>query len=186
MLSKPPLRITWIAAFALLTSCAHQGSGWTRPIDHKFVADVAPLSPPDSRSLQKYALTLPIFEMTDQGERIRWVSISALRRESRDELVLVGDGAQNSVAIQRISAAESVDQRIRVTTAAQGGGPDPIYELIRVPGGWKRTGMRNAKGAWDSIYRGAHAGVDTDKEAEQQRVLRSRSDSGDFESGARD
>jgi hypothetical protein len=77
--------------------------------------------------------------MTDQAERNRWVWNSERRRESRDELVLVGDGAQDSVAIQRISAADSANQRIRLTIAAQGGGPDPIYELIRVPVGWKRT-----------------------------------------------
>jgi len=170
MLSNLPCQITLIAVFALVISCAHQDLGRTRPIDHKFVADVSPLSPPDSRSLQKYALTLPIFEMTDQAERIRWVSSSALRRETRDELVLVGDGAQDSVAIQRISAADSADQRIRLTIAAQGGGPDPIYELIRVRGGWKRTGMRNADGAWDAIYRGVHPGDNTDKEGQNKPV----------------
>jgi hypothetical protein len=166
MLSKLPWQITLTAAFALVTSCAHQDPGWTRPIDHKFIADVAPLSPPDSRSLQKYALTLPIFEVTDQAERIRWVSSSELRRETRDELVLVGDGAQDSVAIQRISASDSDDQRIRLTIAAQGGGPDPIYELIRVPGGWRRTGKRSADGAWDKIYRRGHTGDGIDKKAE--------------------
>ena len=160
-------QVTLIAAFALVTSCTHQDSGRTRPVDHKFVADVTPLSPPDSRNLQKYALTLPIFEMTDQAERNRWVSNSERRRESRDELVLVGDGAQDSVAIERISAADSANQRIRLTIAARGGGPDPIYELIRVPGGWKRTGMKRVEGAWDKIYRGTYTGGDVNKKAQQ-------------------
>jgi hypothetical protein len=133
-------------------------------MDQKFIADVVPLSPASSRDLQSYALTLPIFEMTDQAERIRWVSSSELRRETRDELVLVGDGAQDSVAIQRISAVDSPNQRIRLIVAAQGGGPDPVYDLIRVPGGWKRTSMRSADGAWDRIYRGVHTGTVTDKE----------------------
>ena len=156
-----------IAAFASVTSCAQQDSVWTRPIDHKFVADVAPLSSPDSRSLQNYALTLPIFEVTDQAERIRWVSSSEMRRETRDELVLVGEGAQDSVVIQRISAADSDDQRIRLIIAAQGGGPDPIYDLIRVPGGWKRTGMKRVEGAWSKIYWGPRTAGDTKKDAEQ-------------------
>lgn len=166
MPSKLLREIALVAAIAVSASCVRQDSGWTRPMDHKFVADVAPLTPPDSSSLQRFALTLPIFEMTDPTERVRWVSSSKLRRETRDELVLVGDGAQSSVAIQRISAADSPDQRIRLIIESQGGGPDRVYDLIRVPGGWKRASIRSADGAWDLIFRGVHAGA-ADNEAGQ-------------------
>jgi hypothetical protein len=159
--------IALMTIFALVSSCANKESAWTDPLEQKFIADVAPLSPPHSRSLQSYALTLPIFEMTDQTERIRWVSSSDLRSESHDQLVLVGDGAQSSAAIQRVSSVDLPDQRIRLTIAAQGGGPDPTYELMRVQGGWRRTGLKREEGAWDKIYKKANANRTVNKEAQQ-------------------
>ena len=133
-------------------------------MDHRFIADEAQLSPPDSRSLQSYALTLPVFEMTDQSKRKQWVLDHGT--ETRDLLIVGGDGAQSPFAIQRISSYDSIDQRIRLTQEG-GGGPDPIYELRRVPGGWKRTGITRKNGAFNEIDRRYPIGGDTHLEAEQ-------------------
>jgi hypothetical protein len=115
-----------------------------------FVPDQAPLEPPHTRDLQKYILTLPVFEMAPKDERIHWVTSNAVRTNTENSFVIIGDGAQSSVTLERLSAITEPSQRIRVTVEAQGGGGDPVYDLERVQGGWRHLAgpVRKSNKSW--------------------------------------
>lgn len=106
-------------------------------MDQPFITDEKPRELGPASDIQEIGLSFPMFELTEQGARdgIAQGSVDVIRTENR--WVLVGDGAQPTVSVERLSAQEDVELRVRVQT----GGLHPDRgvweaEYLRQKNGW--------------------------------------------------
>lgn len=166
MIRQFSIVICGVVAVMALGSCFHREEDGVGELQRKVILDRAPLSPPDSRSLEDYALTLPVFEMTDREHIARFMAKYTMKPVTRDLLVAMGDGAQDSFAIRRISSYEAADQRIQLIVYWVAAGPpaETVYELKRIPGGWKRLKTTRTEGEFnracnDAVAAGARASL---------------------------
>lgn len=105
-------------------------------MEHAFIPDNIPLSPPNSTDLQKLALTLPVFE-TSPESLLQWVTKENGAVLNGNTWSIVANGAQSPVEVQRRPSSPTGAQRIRAILGP--GLHDPYqwtYDLERTTGGW--------------------------------------------------
>ncbi len=109
-------------------------------MEKTFIPDENPIRDPDTKNLEDFAVTLPVFE---SGDAIGWIESGpgAINRE--EEWVIRADGAQAPVKIQRLERSPQGSQRIKVLigpSLVSKESPPPIwvYEVERASGGWEQ------------------------------------------------
>ncbi|MFC7339697.1 hypothetical protein ACFQY0_21105 [Haloferula chungangensis] len=133
------------------TSCSHhpavEDSGPPlSSLSPPFIVDREPLADETFPSLEDLALTLPVFETSPT----RVADDDGTRYENGGRTwTIEADGAQVPVRVDRLTPEKVAPTRILVTL-----GPKPlygideiwIYELERVPGGWRRLSAKTKAG----------------------------------------
>jgi hypothetical protein len=149
-------RLPSLCVVAFLTSCAVPSSEpvFSPRLDPqaRYVAERRPISAPATAPIRELALSLPVYESKTPES-----SQSGYQFETTpaaDATLLRGDGAQCPVAVKRLSPAGVDPVRLKVYRGATPGvGPanyGAVYELEKVPGGWKILSLR--EGTADALF----------------------------------
>lgn len=130
-----------LMAMALVACAGMGGSGAPYPaMEQEFIPDAYPIRNAKTKSLQEFALTLPVYDSPKTVEQIK-SGYGGVNRG--DAWTLRTEGSQPPVFIQRLKPSSSGAQRIKVlvgpsTSSAVSPPPVWVYELERQRGGWKQ------------------------------------------------